>query len=106
MTNPRKIYLLAPAGGHEALAAALANGADAVYFGVGDLNMRSHATVNFQQEELPELAAKCHAAGVEFHLGFKHLDLKDDYLWRMMAVDWKALAADGTLDAINAKDCG
>ena len=65
MTNPRKIYLLAPAGGHEALAAALANGADAVYFGVGDLNMRSHATVNFQQEELPELATKCHAAGAE-----------------------------------------
>ena len=27
-----------------------------MYFGVGDLNMRSHATVNFRQEELPELA--------------------------------------------------
>ncbi len=66
MTNSsRKIDLLAPAGGHEALAAALANGAGAVYFGVGDLNMRSHATVNFRQEELGEVSARCHAAGVQ-----------------------------------------
>ena len=53
---------------------------------------------------LRAFAAKCHAAGVEFHLGFKRLDLKDDYLWRMMAVGWKELAADGTLDAVVLMD--
>lgn len=58
-----KIILLAPAGGQEQLAAALANGADAVYFGIGDLNMRSHATTNFSAEELPGVVEQCHAAG-------------------------------------------
>ena len=53
---------------------------------------------------LRAFGAKCHAAGVEFHLGFKHLDLGDDRLWRDFAVDWKALAADGTLDAVVAMD--
>ncbi len=61
----RNITLLAPAGGHEALSAAIKNGADAVYFGIGDMNMRSHATTNFQQEELPEIVQRCHEAGVQ-----------------------------------------
>ena len=53
--------LLAPAGSFESLEAALQNGADAVYFGVGKLNMRSNATVNFSASDLPEVAARCHA---------------------------------------------
>ena len=53
---------------------------------------------------LRAFAAKCHAAGVEFHLGFKHLTVKDDYLWNAYAIDWKALAADGTLDAVVLMD--
>ena len=60
-----KTILLAPAGSREALAAALNNGADAVYFGVGDLNMRSHAALNFQVDDLPEIAAECHNRGVQ-----------------------------------------
>lgn len=55
-----KITLLAPAGDEASLAAALNNGADAVYFGVGRLNMRSHATVNFEAEQLPEIVRRCH----------------------------------------------
>lgn len=53
--------LLAPAGSYESLEAALQNGADAVYFGVGKLNMRSNATVNFTAADLPEVAVRCHA---------------------------------------------
>ena len=53
---------------------------------------------------LRAFGAKCHAAGVEFHLGFKHLTVKDDYLWNAYAIDWKALAADGTLDAVVVMD--
>ena len=102
MTNPfRKIYLLAPAGGHEALAAALANGADAVYFGVGDLNMRSHATVNFRQEELPELAAKCHAAGTQAWLTV-NIIVYDSELQRVVELLRAAKAAG--IDAIIAAD--
>ena len=57
--------LLAPAGSFESLSAALANGASAVYFGVGKLNMRSRATVNFTVEDLPEIAKRCHEKGVQ-----------------------------------------
>ncbi|MBQ4481161.1 MAG: U32 family peptidase [Victivallales bacterium] len=97
----RKIFLLAPAGGHEALSAALANGADAVYFGVGDLNMRSHATVNFRQEELPELAAKCHAAGAEAWLTVNVI-VYDTELQRVEEL--LVAAKDAGIDAIIAAD--
>ena len=38
---------MAPVGSYEALAAAIQAGADAVYFGVGALNMRAHSAANF-----------------------------------------------------------
>ena len=59
------VCLLAPAGSFEALSAALANGADAVYFGVGNLNMRSRGAVNFTEADLPAVAAQCHACGAK-----------------------------------------
>lgn len=59
------VFLLSPAGNFEALSAALANGADAVYFGVGKLNMRSRATVNFTVEDLPRIAEMCHQKNVQ-----------------------------------------
>lgn len=63
--HQKQFQLLAPAGDFASLAAALQNGADAVYFGVGKLNMRANATVNFSQRELPELVRRCHSAGAE-----------------------------------------
>lgn len=59
---------MAPAGTPEALAAALQAGAGAVYFGVGILNMRAGAAANFRIEDLPEVAARCHAAGAKAFL--------------------------------------
>ena len=57
--------LLAPAGSQEALSAALNHGADAVYFGAGKWNMRASAAVNFLPEDLPGIAAQCHAHRAE-----------------------------------------
>ncbi len=59
-----KIILLSPAGSFESLQAALDNGADAVYFGIGHLNMRSRASVNFTEEDLSEIVRRCHDRGV------------------------------------------
>lgn len=59
------VKLLSPAGSFESLSAALENGANAVYFGVGKLNMRSRGAVNFTVKDLPEITQKCHARGVE-----------------------------------------
>lgn len=57
-----------PGGSFESLAAALQGGADSVYFGVGKLNMRSRATVNFSEEDLPEIVERCHEAGAKAYL--------------------------------------
>lgn len=51
--------LMAPAGSREALSAALKAGADSIYFGVGHLNMRARAGVNFSIEDLPEVVDRC-----------------------------------------------
>lgn len=64
--NP--VEIMAPAGSFESLAAALKGGADSVYFGVGVLNMRSRATVNFTEDDLPEIAARCREAGAKAYL--------------------------------------
>lgn len=53
-----KIQLLAPAGDFECLAAAINAGADAVYFGVKNFNMRSRAK-NFSIKDLPKIAGIC-----------------------------------------------
>ena len=64
----QKIELMAPAGNFESLQAALDNGADSVYFGVEQLNMRARASVNFTLDDLPEIAKRCEAKGVRSYL--------------------------------------
>lgn len=64
----QSIELMAPAGNFESLQAALDNGADSVYFGVEQLNMRARATVNFTVDDLPEIARRCKAVSVRTYL--------------------------------------
>lgn len=59
--------LLSPAGHWEAMAAAVQNGADAVYLGCGGLNARRGAK-NFTPEELPHAVAYCHLRGAKVYL--------------------------------------
>ena len=56
--------LLAPAGCWASLRAAVANGADAVYFGVDRFNARLRAE-NFRLDDLPEVMAWLHRRGVK-----------------------------------------
>lgn len=62
------IELMAPAGSFESLHAAIEAGADAVYFGIGLLNMRSRAAANFTVDDLRQIAAECRQAGVKSYL--------------------------------------
>lgn len=64
----QKIELMAPAGNFESLQAALDNGADSVYFGVEQLNMRARASINFTLDDLPEIAKRCVAYNVRTYL--------------------------------------
>ena len=68
MTRSGKIELMAPAGNFESLQAALDNGADSIYFGVEQLNMRARATINFTMDDLTEIAKRCSAKNVRTYL--------------------------------------
>lgn len=68
MTQSEKIELMCPAGDFSSLQAALDNGADSVYFGVEQLNMRARATINFTIDDLPEIARRCNEKNVRTYL--------------------------------------
>ena len=68
MTESGKIELMAPAGSFESLQAAITNGADSVYFGVDQLNMRARASINFTIEDLPEIVKRCKEKKVRTYL--------------------------------------
>ncbi|ADX67615.1 MULTISPECIES: peptidase U32 family protein [Weeksella] len=68
MTKDGKMELMAPAGNFESLQAALDNGADSVYFGVDQLNMRARASINFTIDDLPEIVKRCESFGVRSYL--------------------------------------
>lgn len=59
---------MAPVGSRESLAAAIQAGADSVYFGIGQLNMRSHSANHFTIEDLKEIAETCKARGIKTYL--------------------------------------
>jgi len=63
-----KMELMAPAGNFESLQAALDNGANSVYFGIDQLNMRARASDNFTIEDLPEITRRCEAKNVRTYL--------------------------------------
>lgn len=59
---------MAPVGSFESLHAALDAGADAVYFGIEGLNMRSRSSANFTADDMAEIAAICSERGVKTYL--------------------------------------
>ena len=68
MKTTGKMELMAPAGNFESLQAALDNGADSVYFGVDQLNMRARASINFTMDDLPEISRRCKKFKVRSYL--------------------------------------
>ena len=65
--NPNLPELLAPAGSEEALTAAIAAGADAVYFGGANFSNRMRAK-NFTDDGLTEAIRRVHQAGARAHI--------------------------------------
>lgn len=68
MKRSGKIELMAPAGNFESLQAALDNGADSVYFGVEQLNMRARSSINFTLHDLDEISRRCREKNVRTYL--------------------------------------
>ncbi len=59
---------MAPVGSRDSLAAAIQAGADSVYFGVGQLNMRSHSANHFDLNDLDYIVATCREHGIKTYL--------------------------------------
>ena len=97
----KELEIMAPAGNFECLMAAIQGGADSVYFGVGDLNMRSHSANNFSQEDLRSVVETCREAGVKTYLTL-NIIVYDGDLGRMRALVDEAKACG--VDAIIASD--
>ncbi|MEI6055594.1 MAG: U32 family peptidase [Lentisphaerota bacterium] len=60
--------LLSPAGSYESLYSAIRAGADSVYFGAGDLNMRSRSSFNFKEDDIYKVARICKKHKVKSYL--------------------------------------
>jgi putative protease len=68
MKDVKQYEIMAPAGSYESLSAAVRAGADAVYFGVEGLNMRSHSSNNFTLDDLKRIAEICSLSRVKSYL--------------------------------------
>ena len=92
---------MAPAGGFDCLQAAIQGGANAVYFGIGRLNMRSRSASNFLPEDLPEVVRICREAGVRSYLTLNITLFQDDLAAMREALD---AARQAGVDAVIASD--
>ncbi|MDR1863997.1 MAG: U32 family peptidase [Bacteroidales bacterium] len=70
--------LMLPAGSWESLAAALQTGCDAVYFGVGNLNMRSESSANFSPDDLAKIAETCRRQQVKTRMALNTIIYDED----------------------------
>jgi putative protease len=68
MKKREDIELLAPAGSDASLVAAGQGGADAIYFGISQLNMRARSSANFTQEDLPRIMDRAGSMGMKAYL--------------------------------------
>jgi putative protease len=66
--NKKNIEIMAPAGSFDSLTAAIQGGADSIYFGIEQLNMRARAANNFAFDDLEEVAKTCKKNSVRSYL--------------------------------------
>ncbi len=97
----KDIEIMAPVGCMESLHAAIEAGADAIYFGVGVLNMRARSSVNFTLDNLAEIVSIAHTAGVKSYLTVNTI-LYDNEMEAMCEVIDRAVKEG--VDAIIAAD--
>ena len=93
--------IMAPVGSRESLAAALQAGADSVYFGIGQLNMRSHSANHFNIEDLREIAQTCNEQSVKTYLTVNTLIYDSDLPDMRRIID---AAAEAGISAVIASD--
>ncbi len=72
------IEIMAPAGSYESLMAAIQAGADSVYFGVYQLNMRAKSSGNFTLDDLKKISLICKEHNIRTYLTLNTVLYDDD----------------------------
>ena len=93
--------IMAPVGSRESLTAAIQAGADSVYFGIGQLNMRSHSANHFTINDLKEIAATCNEKGIKTYLTVNTIIYDNDIATMHEIVD---AAREAGITAVIASD--
>lgn len=93
--------IMAPVGSRESLAAALSAGADSVYFGIENLNMRARSSNTFTIGDLREIAATCDEHGVKSYLTVNTIIYDEDMPLMHRIVD---AAREAGISAVIAAD--
>ena len=93
--------IMAPVGSRESLAAALSAGADSVYFGIENLNMRARSSNIFTIGDLREIAATCDEHGVKSYLTVNTIIYDEDMPLMHRIVD---AAREAGISAVIAAD--
>lgn len=93
--------IMAPVGSKESLAAAMQAGADSVYFGVGQLNMRSHSANHFNITDLREIAQTCSEHGIKTYLTVNTIIYDEDLRAMREIID---AAVEARISAVIASD--
>jgi len=92
---------MAPVGSRESLAAAIQAEADAIYFGIGKLNMRAGSASAFTIDDLREIAATCSAHGIKSYLTVNTIIYQEDLADMRQIVD---AAREAGISAVIASD--
>lgn len=93
--------IMAPVGSWESLIAAHQGGADAIYFGIEGLNMRSKSSVNFTLDDLKTIAHWCHEHGMKSYLTVNTIVYDEDVAYMRQIID---AAREAQVSAIIASD--
>ncbi|MDD2611816.1 MAG: U32 family peptidase [Bacteroidales bacterium] len=93
--------IMAPAGSYESLAAAFQAGADSIYFGIENLNMRSKSSNNFSIQDLKTIATTCKEHGIKSYLTVNTVIYDNDMCLMQQIVD---AAKEAEISAIIAGD--
>ena len=99
--NLNDFEIMAPVGSRESLAAALKAGAGSVYFGVEQLNRRSHSANQFTIDDLREIAATCEQHGVKSYLTVNTIIYGEDIALMHQIID---AAVEAHISAVIACD--
>ena len=99
--NYSDFEVMAPVGSRESLAAAIQAGADSVYFGIGQLNMRSHSANKFGIDDLRDIARECDANGIKTYLTVNTIIYDEDIETMHRIVD---AAREAGITAVIASD--